>query len=136
MDKKTYLRLSYWFGAIGDALLGIEMFFSAFLGNLSPFNGLGFTINGGSDYRYAMAIGATFMLSWTILLLWADRKPFEKKDLLLILIPVIIGLQSSMILGFTLGLISIEKLLIDGIQRLAYGILIVFSYFKASKTID
>ena len=33
----------------------------------------------GADYRYAMGMGASLMLGWTALLIWADRKPIERR---------------------------------------------------------
>jgi len=134
MQKEIYLRICYWWGAIADALLGMEMFCSAFLGSNSPFTGFGMTIDGGPEYRYAIAIAATFMLVWTILLLWADRKPLERKNILLLLIPVIFGLRISIFLGYYFGVLSIERVIFDTILSMILLILIIFSFFNARKT--
>ena len=134
MKKETYLRICYWWGAIADALLGIEMFFSAFLGSNSPFTGFGMTINGGPEYRYAITIAATFMLVWAILLLWADRKPLERKDILLILIPVILGLRISIFLGYYFGILNIERVIFDTIMSMILLILVIFSYIYSRKS--
>ncbi|MFX1399570.1 MAG: hypothetical protein ACFFAS_21295 [Promethearchaeota archaeon] len=131
MKKETYLRISYWWGAIADMLLGIEMITGAFLGSSSPFIGLGMTIEGGVEYRYAMSIAAIFMLTWTILLVWADRKPLERKDILLILVPIIIGLRLSVLLGYNTGLLSIERVIFDTTLSLLYLLIILVSYSKA-----
>lgn len=129
MDKEIlFLRICYWIGAIMDALAGIEMLCSAFLGNISPFTGLGLTVEGGSEYRYAMAIAGTFMIVWTLLLLWADRKPIERRGLLVILIPVLLGIQLSEILGFSLGILNLFNLILNSVLRIILLIFIILSY--------
>jgi len=35
-------------------------------------------------YRYAMGLAGSLMLGWTILLLWADRRPVERRGVLMI----------------------------------------------------
>jgi hypothetical protein len=47
------------------------------------------------EYRYAMSYGAPLMAGWTVLLLWADRRPHERRDVLLITaVPVVAGLMA------------------------------------------
>ena len=46
-------------------------------------------------YRYAMGLAGSLMLGWTILLLWADRKPIERRGVLLITNLVVLGLMCS-----------------------------------------
>ena len=111
-----------------DALAGIEMLCSAFLGSMSPFTGLGLSIEGGPEYRYAMAIAGTFMLVWTFLLIWADRKPIERRGLLAILIPVLIGIQMSELLGVSLGVLNLFNFILNSILRTILLIFIIFSY--------
>jgi hypothetical protein len=93
MDKRIFvLRLMYWVGAVFDALVIVPMMFpqaaSALLGipSFSP----------GPDYRYAMALGSSLMAGWTVLLIWADRKPVERRGILLItLFPVLSSLIAA-----------------------------------------
>ena len=76
------LRVSYWVGAIFDALVIIPML-------LPQVASVAFGIpnfNPGNDYKYAMGIAASLMLGWVCLLLWADRKPVERKGVLLLTI--------------------------------------------------
>ena len=61
-------------------------------------NGL-INFNPGIEYRYAMGMGAPLMLGWTILLLWADRKPMERKDILLITLLVVLGEVATEMFG-------------------------------------
>lgn len=68
------MRISYWTGAIFDAIIRIPML-SATVGGVM----MGITdFNPGPDYKYAMAIGASLMGGWVFLLLWADREPMER----------------------------------------------------------
>ena len=111
MNKNTqikFLRASYWIGAIFDALVLIPM--------LSPrVASIAFGIpsfNPGSDYRYAMAIAASLMLGWVCLLIWADRKPVERRGVLLLTIfPVLTGLVISGVYAVTSNMIPINKML-------------------------
>ena len=93
MDGRiVLLRTSCWLGALLDGFVAIMMLFPKVLGhiyNLQDFNP-------GVEFRYAMGLGASLMLGWTVLLLWAERKPIERKGVLLIAsFPVLVGLILS-----------------------------------------
>ena len=85
MSKTTaigFVRASYWAGAVFDALVLVPM--------LSPdvartaFGMRNF--NPGNEYRYAMYIAASLMFGWVGLLIWADRRPLERRGVLLLTI--------------------------------------------------
>ena len=62
MNGKLLIRIGYWWGAIGDALLAIEMFCSAFMGTQSPFTRLGLLspeINRNCGSKYFMYLCKT-----------------------------------------------------------------------------
>jgi len=84
-----WLRIAYWIGAIVDLFAAAQMVSPSLFGfgmrlpSFAP----------GADYRYAMGMGASLMLGWTALLVWADRKPLERQGVLpLTVFPVIAGL--------------------------------------------
>jgi hypothetical protein len=133
MNKKLFIRIAYWWGAIGDALLAIEMFCSTFMGNQSPFTGLGLTIKGGAEYQYAMCLAATFMLAWTFLLIWADRKPYERKDMILLTLPVVAGIQISTIMAYHFDFITFGVMLSYTIQRVIFALYYMICYYLALK---
>ena len=87
-----WLRVAYWAGAIADGLALIPMLnmkVAAFLIQ-SP------TVSPGWDFRYASAFGAALMAGWTVLLIWADRKPMERRGVMVITIfPVLSGITLS-----------------------------------------
>ncbi len=125
-----FLRVSYWVGAIFDALLLIPMLSTkvasdAFgIQNFIP----------GSDYRYAIYIAASLMAGWVSLLIWADRKPVERRGVLLLtVIPVLTGLIFSGVYAVTSNLIPIDKMLPTWIMQGILVLLFGFSYLNANK---
>ena len=122
-----WLRLSYWAGAVLDLLAGLTMFFPAL-----------FTINNQlssfyptPDYRYAMGMGSPLMLAWTVLLLWGDRKPLERKGLLPITLLVVLGEVVNEVLAARTGYISVGALVPTWIVQALLAILFAFSYWNA-----
>ncbi len=102
-DARRWLRISCWVGAVVDALAGVQM--------LSPrlfAFGMGLKdFHPGPDVRYAMGMGAALMFGWTALLLWADRRPIERRDVLaLTVVPVIVGLAVNEAFGVASGFLS------------------------------
>ena len=117
-NKIIWLRISYWVGAITDGIATFRMLFPK--------------IAYGVEYRYALGLGASLMLGWTFLLVWADRKPLERKGVLLLTVfPVITGILLAEIYSVTKGLITFEKMLPTGIFLVVLIALFIFSYFNA-----
>ena len=110
MNKRLlFIRFAYWYGAILDLLVFIDMLlsiifeFSVSISNVST----------EISYKYQTGTGAFLMLGWTILLIWADRKPLERKFILLLTtVPVIIGILVFNILYTNLWFMSIITLII------------------------
>ena len=87
----------------------------------------------GPDYVYAMGVGASLMFGWTVLLLWADRKPVERKGILPITVfPVIIGIYTSRIFGITSGFLSFEYSIPDLVIPIILCVLFLAAYFTSS----
>lgn len=98
-----WLRISYWAGAIVDLLAFLEMLFpgalQAALGETGPEIDM--------EFRLALAFGAPLMIGWTVLLLWADRKPMERRGVLAItLCPVLVGLLIRGLVGAASGVFT------------------------------
>jgi len=93
MEKRVrWLRISYWTGAVIDGVAALQL--------LVP--NLFAAINRLPDFRpslastYVSGMAASLMLGWTILLLWANRQPLERKGVLVItIVPVILGLVTT-----------------------------------------
>lgn len=79
MNRILLLRFCFWIGALIDLLVGVQMLFPTVLGFSSVS-----ASSIGPDLESGLRSGAPLMLGWTALLLWADRKPLERKGVLLL----------------------------------------------------
>ena len=88
----------------------------------------------GADYRYAMGMGASLMLGWTALLLWADRKPLARKGVLLLTVfPVIAGLAANEAYAIATGFLALSAVLPIWALQAALSALFLVSYWRAGK---
>ena len=130
MSAISWLRLSYWVGAIADAVAAVAM--------LVP--EVGATVYGiesfepGADYRYAMRLGGSLMLGWTVLLLWADRKPVARRGVLPITVFVIAGLASAGAYAVSAGLITLPMMVPTWALQSILTLLFLYSYFRSLGT--
>jgi hypothetical protein len=105
-DRIRLLRVAYWVGAMLDGLVLVPMLVPAVcaamfgIPNFQP----------GPDYRYATAVGAALMAGWTVLLIWADRRPLERRGVILITaVPVVIGMTGANLYGIASGLFLVSR---------------------------
>ena len=124
MDSKIrWLRISYWVGAVADALAALRMLFPEYI------------MRGSSSdvsYNIGMKWGVALMLGWTVLLIWADRKPLARKGVLLLTIcPVIVGLMVTSVATFFAGMGTLGGLIFNLILLTAIAILMLLSYLDA-----
>ena len=126
----AWLRVSYWVGAIIDAAMIVPM--------LSP--KLGAALFGIHDlhpsaaYRYAMAVAASLMAGWTALLVWADRRPVERRaGLLLTIVPVLIGLMLAGAYAVASGLVDASRMTPTWLIQLALVGLFVMAYRRGGR---
>ncbi|HTX92317.1 MAG TPA: hypothetical protein VMC09_13990 [Anaerolineales bacterium] len=124
-----WLRISYWAGALLDLLAGLTMLFPA----LFAINNRLSSFYPAPDYRYAMGMGAPLMLAWTVLLLWADRKPLERKGILPITLLVVAGEVANEIVAASTGYITATALIPTWIVQALLSGLFVFGYLNARK---
>ena len=124
------IHISYWIGIIADAisaiiLLSPELAKSAFgLTNISI----------GAEYLYVSRIAASLMIGWTFLLLWADRKPIERRDILLLTIfPVVVGIMISGFFAVDSEFIPIQNILPLWIFNIVLILIYISSYLKAKE---
>jgi hypothetical protein len=128
-NKILFLRISYWAGAILDVIAFLIMVFPP----LFALNNGITSFKPGMDYRYAMGMGAPLMLGWTVLLLWADRKPMERKSILLVTFLVVLGEVATEIFGVVTGFIAIPAMFLTWVIQLIVSGLFIFSYWNATK---
>jgi hypothetical protein len=127
-----WLRISFWVGAVVDCVAAIQMLHP-------PLFGLGMGLhafNPGEDYRYAMGMGASLMLGWTALLLWADREPLDRRGVLLLtVVPVIAGLAANELRGVRTGFLPLAPVAgIWGLQVLLAALFLA-SYWRAHQLV-
>jgi hypothetical protein len=131
-NTTAILRTSYWFGAVLDGIMVVPMLFPRIGGVM--FGIVDFTP--GNDYRYAMMVGASLMLGWTVLLIWADRRPIERKGVIMITaIPVVIGMILAGVFAVFSGLIHIERMIPTWTLQVILLFLFLYSYFGTNDNI-
>jgi hypothetical protein len=87
-----WLHRSYRTGAVIDGLAAIGMVFPGPLwtdGFEAPFD------RNRPELTYGMRAGAPLMTGWMLLLLWADRRPMQRKGVLPLTCIVLLGLMAN-----------------------------------------
>jgi hypothetical protein len=111
--KRTFLiKYPYWLGIAADALWAIALFVPSFFGMLT----------GNPEFdpdlqvRLIMGIGGSLMTGWTFLLIWAIRKPIERRSVILLTaFPVVFGIFIVTLIGFMSGATSNIWILVKAI---------------------
>ena len=123
-----WLRISYRMGAVLDLFAALQMIspdlfaMSYKISDFSP----------GLDWYYASGRGASLMLGWACLLLWADRKPMERKGVLLLtLFPVLLGLMISGLWAVQSHFVAVSAMALTWAMQGLIAALFGFSYFNA-----
>jgi hypothetical protein len=120
-----WVRTACWIGAITDAGAALQMLFPqvfAFAYRPNAFRP-------GPEYAFAMGMGASLMIGWTALLLWAARRPLERSGVLpLTVVPVIVGLVLNEIAGVAHGFVPLGPLVPVFVLQLALSALFLASY--------
>jgi hypothetical protein len=91
------LKAAFLLGAITDAAALVPMLFPPVARLL-----WGFDASSG-PYRFAMGYGASLMFGWTLLLLWAHRRPLERRFVAALTVVVIYGLVVTEIAAVVAG---------------------------------
>ncbi len=88
MNTNNLIKLPYWIGIILDAIIGLLLLIPSLYSK---------TIGQGTNLdlqgQLNTSVGGLFIFSWTFLLIWAVKKPIERRFVgLLTAIPVLFGL--------------------------------------------
>jgi predicted CoA-binding protein len=89
-----------------------------------------------AGYVYAMRFGAALMVGWTLLLLWADRKPLERRGVLPITVVVIAGLAWAGAYAVGAGLIARSKMVPTWIFQAGLVSLFLYSYIRSKRAAE
>ena len=122
-NRVLWLRITFWWGIIADTFEVIRMIipqlFLATTGSpLMPDTGL----------RFGLLCGAPVMLGWMLVLFWADRKPLERRGVLLCLIPVVLAYLVVEIVGIQMGAIAFANMRLPFMMQVILIALCIFSY--------
>jgi hypothetical protein len=102
--QERLLRTAFALGAVTDALAVVPML-------VPPIAALlwGFEEQPG-PYHFAMGYGASLMLGWTGLLLWAWRKPRERSFVAVLTVLVIYGLALTEVVAVLKGHVAVRRM--------------------------
>lgn len=105
ISEERLLRTAFLAGAITDAIALAPMLVPS-LGRLL----WGFEDQSGA-YRFAMGYGASLMLGWTALLLWASRRPLERRVVAALTVLVIYGLVATEVAAVFAGHVQLARMI-------------------------
>jgi len=96
--KLWLIKFPYWLGIAADALWAAALLFPPVFGVLTGVDDL------SPDWQMqsVMTIGGILMAGWTVLLLWAVRRPIERRFVILLTAIVVAAL-------FVLALVNVLK---------------------------
>ena len=96
--KLWLIKFPYWLGIAADALWAVALLFPPVFGVLTGFD----DFSPDWQMQSVMAIGGVLMAGWTVLLLWAVRRPIERRFVILLTALVVAAL-------FLLALVNVLK---------------------------
>lgn len=120
-------RVSYRLCAIFELLAVVPMLVPDLFGKVMAIP----SFRPGSDFRYAMGIAAVFTLGWILLLVWADRKPVERKGVMLLTVAVFAGNLLCGVYAAASGLVQPAMMIPSWIVQIAIMILFTVSFVLA-----
>jgi hypothetical protein len=129
MNRRVFwLRACCWLGATVDAIMVVPMVSPSIAAVMFGIDGF----RPGVEYRYAMFVGASLMLGWTVLLLWAGRKPVERAGVLLLTVcPVLLGLGAAGVFAVSERLIRPGRMVPTWILQAALAAVFTYGYALA-----
>jgi hypothetical protein len=88
-NSEIWLKISCWVGAFIDAAAAIMLMFPKVNQFITGIN----DIPNSAGYRNDNATATALMWGWTALLIWASRKPYERRGVVaLTILPVVVWL--------------------------------------------
>ena len=114
------LKSAYLLGALVDFVTFLLIVFPQFASAFWGFET--FT----EQYYFAMGLGAPLMIGWTILLLWAYKKPVKRRFVAPLTILLIVGVVATNIMMITRGLFTVSDMIPTFLNQSL--LLVLFSY--------
>jgi hypothetical protein len=124
-----WLRCAYRLGAVVDGLATVGMLFPRRLwtaGFRAPFD------RSRPEFAYGMRAAAPLMAGWTVLLVWADRRPLERRDVVaMTALPVVAGLMAGDAAAVRAGHVRAKSILPTRVLQSALMALFAVSYARS-----
>lgn len=117
VNQVSWLRTSYWAGAIGDFMIAILVLIPERMGV--------------SSYVYPMGLMSAVAFSWGCMLVWADREPIPRRWVLLPTIVVGVMLLLAVIFSVYVGAIALRSVFLNILLLPAMVALWSFSYYNS-----
>ena len=121
----TFLRVCYWLGMVADAAAAGQLLIVFFK-----------NIHSDTDPYLLQSTGIAFalMTGWTLLLFWADRKPLERRGVLLLtVLPVLFLLVLYRLILVVVGTFSLDDLLFKIVGAAVFMALFGIAYQIAGR---
>ncbi len=122
------LRVALWWGIIADTFETVRMAVPRLF-----LISTGLELSPDVGFRFGLLYGVPVMLGWTLLLLWANRRPMERKGVVLCLIPVICAYMAVEAAGITMGIAALSKMIPTFFLQAVLVGLCVVGYVSASR---
>ena len=127
-DIVNRLRLSMIIGAIIDLLMVIIFFIPTLRILIFSEDPVFHT----DQYEWGMRLVGSLGAAWTVLLLWASRKPFERKDILLFTVfPLMFIAYLSTVYGFFIKSVSTQFFILFTIITFAHCPYFLYIWIRA-----
>jgi hypothetical protein len=119
-DKVVWLRISYWVAAIADFVIAILVLIPERMGV--------------TEFVYPMGLMSAVAFSWGVMLVIADRKPMERRWVLLptMLVVFLIGIAGAY--AGIKDLIPIGRVIASSAATIVVLGLLIYAWFKTRAT--
>ena len=104
MEQERLLKTAFLAGTITDALAVLPMLVPEIARLLWGFD------DHSHAYRFAMGYAASLMLGWTGLLMWAYRRPIERRFVAALTVFVIYGLALTEVVAVLSGRLAVWRM--------------------------
>jgi hypothetical protein len=126
------VKLMFWIGIVVDAVAAVALLSPAD----SPIRQLAYPGVLGSQIAYSDGTRTAFplMLGWTLLLVWGVRRSIERRMILLLTLPVLVGFMVVEILDVNVGHASVGGTLVTLLIQCAVAGGILVAYLAAGRS--
>lgn len=123
-DGERVLQKVFILGALIDAAALLPMLFrplARLMWGLEEMNG---------SYAFAMRLGAGLMAGWTSLLVWASRRPSERRFVAPLTMQVVLGLMAAEVAAAKAGAADLKKLVPSFVMQVTILCVLGYGYAR------